>query len=192
MEFPSHRQLLPDEYPNRRVVKKDESLEEREGRSGSREVCRALGLLLVLLSPFVMVWGLGQYDLSRCFVYGGSDPKCVKGEEMMGVGLKVGAAMLVGGAVLLLISKLISKGESANAADSGPRQTAMERYLSDLLERRRQGTISEAHYQTRLEEVRRLARLKAEEAITDDEVEAAAARLLDAKTDRPIGKEIAP
>ncbi len=157
-----------------------ESPEEREGRSGSREVCRALGLLLVLLTPVAILWGIGQLDLQSCMYYGGSDSRCVKGEEMMGVALKVGAAMLVAGVALLLGSK----GESANAR-SGPCQTAMERYLSDLLELRCQGTISEAHYQTRLIEVRRLARQKAEEAITDHEFEAAAARLLDAKTDRP-------
>ena len=159
-----------------------ESREEREGWSGSREVCRAIGLLLVLLSPFVMLWGLVQYDFSRCFVYGGSDPKCVQGEEMMGVALKVGAAILVVGAVLLLISKR----KPVDPGLVGKDQTAMERYLTDLLKRRCRDTISEAHYQTRLEEVRRLTRQKAEGAITDDEYEAAAARLLDAKTDDPL------
>lgn len=99
----------------------------------------------------------------------------------------VGTVLLVGGAVLLLLSKR----ESANAADRGPRQTAMERYQTDLLELRRQGAITEAQYHTRLLELRSLARPRAEEVITDDEFEAAAARLLDAKTDRPSAQSSA-
>ena len=158
-----------------------ESPKERETRSGSREVCKALGLLLILLAPVAVLWGVGQYDLSRCFVYGGSDSRCVQGSEMMGVGLKVGAAMVVGGAVLLLVSR----EDPVDATHGWPSQTAMERYRSDLQELSRRGTITEDHYQERLRILSRLATQKAEAAITDDEFEAAAARRLDPEIDLP-------
>ena len=134
---------------------------------------RALGLLFVVLSPLVMFWGLSQLDLQGCMYYGGE--RCETGTELVVGAYVVGTALLAGGAALAFGPKR----ESANAADRGPRQTAMERYQTDLLELRCQGTITEALYHTRLLELRSLARPKAEGAITDDEFEAAAARLLD-------------
>ena len=147
---------------------------------------RLFGFLCTLSSPAVMLSGflayLSAYDLDSCFTSG----RCGEGNEsVVVVAYLAGSWLLAAGLLLASRPRLVP----VDPGSMGEGQTGMERYQTDLLARRRQGEITEMGYQTGLLEVRHLARQKAEGAITDDEYEAAAAKLLDSETDSGSERE---